>query len=586
MAHQQLVADVYPDELCPPNKRKALSLTLDDFKTIFHLPQATDNNHDSFVPPPSFYDMIIFYKNYLGFTMELKTPSSFKTTGIHYSLLHSTSLIPYPRFTNIISGHYKTNFPEISRRARDKYHNLKDDDLMKNIFNSRRYKDKVGIKIPDWMISEEMKQTKHYQMYSEVFGIDVPLIQSPLTKSTQGTHRTPSAPRSPNPKVDATPVLTVDKADELILQDTLQVSLAENKSRKEKEARENVALVEKHLAYEEIEKMLEGQEHVVDDSSIPRNDEHNIPGTREKGKNVEESRITPLPTPIRSRRIHTDLVSSNTEKLQEFPELQGRYGYLFEHLRAKFMPRKSFVTLADHLYKAMADSLPTMVDKHIKEHIEKQVPEQMYLSMKDDPQWQQQDIAIWLALQMKFERLQVLQTTCRTPAIPPRDQDDPHDDAHPEGEKSAKRQKTSEYETYTDSYASDDDEILTKQVSQDIMEEVSLNVDESKLKKIADEMLRQRCTSGDKHQYHIDQMKNLLKSDIVWESRKEILVSPHPRKTTPLVLSCQRDPEAPTLSLINQDLLYLREGNSRPEKIVLSLHKFPTVVFNDDDIKE
>ncbi|GJZ54348.1 hypothetical protein Tco_0609233 [Tanacetum coccineum] len=171
--------------------------------------------------------------------------------------------------------------------------------------------------------------------------------------------------------------------------------------------------------------------------------------------------------------------------------------------------------------------------------------------------------------------------------------DDPHDDAHPEGENSAKRQKTSEYEAYvsgesssgqvneeergpstsgnqeqeddydfwTDSYASDDDEIPSKQVSQDIMEEVSLTIDEAKLKKMADEMLRQRCTSGDEHQYHIDQMKNFLKSDI-------------------------RDPGAPTLSLINQDLLYLKKGSSGPEKIVLSLHKFPAIIFNDVDIKE
>ncbi|GKB82113.1 hypothetical protein Tco_0949008, partial [Tanacetum coccineum] len=65
-------------------------------------------------------------------------------------------------------------------------------------------------------------------------------------------------------------------------------------------------------------------------------------------------------------------------------------------------------------------------------------------------------------------------------------------------------------------------------------------------------------------------MKNFLKSDIVWESRKEILVYPHPRKTTPLV---QIDPEAPALSLINQDLLYLKKGSLGPEKIVLSLHK-------------
>ncbi|GJR56602.1 hypothetical protein Tco_1407123, partial [Tanacetum coccineum] len=209
--------------------------------------------------------------------------------------------------------------------------------------------------------------------------------------------------------------------------------------------------------------------------------------------------------------------------------------------------------------------------------------------MKADPQLQQQDIAIWLAIQMKFERNTVLQTACRTPAVRPRDQVDPYDDAHPKGENSAKRQKTSEYEAYvfgesssgqvfqeeqapltsgnqeqnddfdfwTDSYASDDDEIPSKQVSQEIIEEVSLTIDEAKLRKMADEMLRQRCTSGNEHQYHIDQIKNFLKSDIVWKSRKEIIVSSHPQKATLLVQSCQRDPEAPALSLINQDLLYL-----------------------------
>ncbi|GKB43853.1 hypothetical protein Tco_0888795 [Tanacetum coccineum] len=97
---------------------------------------------------------------------------------------------------------------------------------------------------------------------------------------------------------------------------------------------------------------------------------------------------------------------------------------------------------------------------------------------------------------MKFEKTQVSQTACRFSVVRPRDQDDPHVDAHPEGENSAKRQKSSEYEAYvsgesssgqvnveepgpstsgnqeqddefdfwTDSYASDDDEIPTKQI--------------------------------------------------------------------------------------------------------------------------
>ncbi|GJV88956.1 hypothetical protein Tco_1532894 [Tanacetum coccineum] len=260
MAQQQHAADVHPDELCPPNKRydlmdankkvdlehvqcppeskiltniiknhplrfsiaasssvpwiymaqfwhtlkedgskyrlkfmldkKELTLTLDDFRTIFHLPQATDNNHNSFVPPPSFSDMVPFYKQVLGFTMELKTSSSFKTTdyaellweGLYYSLHHPTSSIPYPRFTKIIVSHYMTIFLDISRR---------------------RHKDKVGMQIPAWMITEEMKHTEHYRMYAEVFGIDIPLNQSQATESTQGKHRTPSVPRSPNPNKEA-----------------------------------------------------------------------------------------------------------------------------------------------------------------------------------------------------------------------------------------------------------------------------------------------------------------------------------------------------------------------------------------------
>ncbi|GKG24548.1 hypothetical protein Tco_0395176, partial [Tanacetum coccineum] len=34
------------------------------------------------LPPPSFSNMVPFYKQVLGFTMELKTQSNFKTTGL------------------------------------------------------------------------------------------------------------------------------------------------------------------------------------------------------------------------------------------------------------------------------------------------------------------------------------------------------------------------------------------------------------------------------------------------------------------------------------------------------------------------
>ncbi|GKE45747.1 hypothetical protein Tco_1473031 [Tanacetum coccineum] len=68
--------------------------------------------------------------------------------------------------------------------------------------------------------------------------------------------------------------------------------------------------------------------------------------------------------------------------------------------------------------------------------------------MKDDLQMQRDDLPIWLALKIKFEGLIATNTPCRSSFIHPRDQDDHHDDAHPERENSAKRQKISEHGTY------------------------------------------------------------------------------------------------------------------------------------------
>ncbi|GJT48775.1 hypothetical protein Tco_0974932, partial [Tanacetum coccineum] len=383
--------------------------------------------------------------------------------GIYYSLHHLTTSIPYPRFTKIIIGHYMTNFPEILR-----------------------------------------------------------------------THRTPSAPRSPNPKKDAgessipkrsivihfripqrrstrltppAPVPTVDKAEEIILQDTLQVSLAEHQSRIEQEARENVELVNEHLASEEIEKIVEEQENIVDDSSPPRNDDPNILGPRleprsdkespevevikdaeveipndvipvnvnddevdeitdevyelkrrEKGNIVEESKSTTSPITIRSPKIHTNL------------ELQDRYRYLFAHLKKRVMSRESFDKLANHLQEVITEALPTMVNKHIKEQVKKQVPEQVKergrIQAEISSQVQQAidtnipslvDASVRSYMSGHILHVHPTQPQVSyvleqqyqlTPTILLRDQDNSHDDAHPEGENSAKRQKTSEYESH------------------------------------------------------------------------------------------------------------------------------------------
>ncbi|GKB91844.1 hypothetical protein Tco_0964116 [Tanacetum coccineum] len=98
--------------------------------------------------------------------------------GLHYVLEHPSTLILYLRFIKLIVGHYMTAYPEISRRVRDKYHNLEHDEMIKSIFNSRKNKAGVRMKIPSWMITDEMKLTENYQIYAKVFRVDVPTTQS------------------------------------------------------------------------------------------------------------------------------------------------------------------------------------------------------------------------------------------------------------------------------------------------------------------------------------------------------------------------------------------------------------------------
>ncbi|GKD36810.1 hypothetical protein Tco_1257017 [Tanacetum coccineum] len=99
-----------------------------------------------------------------------------------------------------------------------------------------------------------------------------------------------------------------------------------------------------------------------------------------------------------------------------------------------------------------------MVDTHIKEQVKKQVPKQVrdqvpvYVAegLIMERQKTKEDMERMIAKAILQERgnIKVPQTTCRTSIVRLRDQDDPRDDAHPEGENSVKRQKTSEYEVY------------------------------------------------------------------------------------------------------------------------------------------
>ncbi|GKC47757.1 reverse transcriptase domain-containing protein [Tanacetum coccineum] len=168
----------------------------------------------------------------------------------------------------------------------------------------------------------------------------VPMTQSQSIKSTQGTHRTTSAPMSSNPDENEG-----ESSAQQNLLNTIQLSIAEEKSRDDLEAQQNVEKVKKHLVAREIEKMVEG---------IESEDADEIDNSILNRKNVEESRNTPSPTTIRSPRIHSTLISSDTKKLQD--------------LTTRFLVRTKFNVLAQHLQEVMEESLPKMVDARVKDY--------------------------------------------------------------------------------------------------------------------------------------------------------------------------------------------------------------------------
>ncbi|GJW39029.1 hypothetical protein Tco_0064874 [Tanacetum coccineum] len=178
--------------------------------------------------------------------------------------------------------------------------------------------------------------------------------------------------------------------------------------------------------------------------------------------------------------------------------MSRRYGYMFRHLKTSFMLRKDFKAITDGVHATLKKVDPSMIDHNTNDFMKNNLPK------------------------IKFER-----------PTPLRDHEDHHDDdARTEGESSAKRQKTYEFGTYTAGI--DDDEVPIKEVSPELLVEVSE---------------REMTSDGEEHQYHLDQMESYMKNQNVWESREEDLTMHIPKKPAPFYLSCARNPKISPKSL-------------------------------------
>nr|GEW49642.1 hypothetical protein [Tanacetum cinerariifolium] len=345
-----------------------------------------------------------------------------------------------------------------------------------------------GIRILKWMLAEEMKLTKHYQF--------APRTPNPVEH--QGESSDPRKPTiiriqrrsQPNSK---TLIPTAAKIDITSLDEATKMSIATEQSLAYLEARQNVKRVEEHLVDTEIEQIVEGNHDVDENQSVDEilnsqedpdtsNEEEEEESTRDalirmKGKGIEELQELMASDPTASSsKSTTSSPKPKSYRVKQyksvFHKMSRRYGYTFRHLKQSFMPMKDFKAITEVVYATLKKVVPSIVDKTLNDIIEKNIPKivadrirserqkvqndlatlvvdaikkeqgsirvklfvEVTHDMKDDKRARDVDLAIWLSLKIKFEKLVPLVKPYRVDVVYTQDHEDHHDDnARPEG---------------------------------------------------------------------------------------------------------------------------------------------------------
>ncbi|GJV17277.1 hypothetical protein Tco_1362600 [Tanacetum coccineum] len=171
---------------------------------------------------------------------------------------------------------------------------VENDDRVKTIFNSGKNKDGSGMKIPNWMLTEEMKLNYILQEYT--------IESSALRKSIVIRFRVPRR-KEPEPE---TPIPTAAVIDVTSLHETIEMRIATQRSLEDFEAyQEDLGT---RIEHRNEKKSLEVE---INSDVVPVNSKEEDKESAEEmlnkkrsenGKGIEETMSSPHPTLIRSPR--------------------------------------------------------------------------------------------------------------------------------------------------------------------------------------------------------------------------------------------------------------------------------------------
>ncbi|GJZ17158.1 hypothetical protein Tco_0553281, partial [Tanacetum coccineum] len=119
---------------------------------------------------------------------------------------------------------------------------------------------------------------------------------------------------------------------------------------------------------------------------------------------------------------------------------------------------------------------------------------------------------------------------------------------------------------------------------QNIDKHIPTIFDRARMKTTLNDMLGNQFRNDKEYAYHLEQVTNFMKNQIVQESRQEDIRRPIPK---PLIFyGPQRNPNEPPRYLYNKDLLFLKNGNTKEKKYILLLHKIHAILFPKADLEE
>ncbi|GJZ59796.1 hypothetical protein Tco_0615612 [Tanacetum coccineum] len=529
--------------------RTVRKVPVDMFRDILHLPLETPEN--PFVSPVNI-ETIEAFMNKVGYQGVVDKVSAFYTNILAQPW--QTMFKVFNRCLTIrTSGHDQTKinilqmFHAVINRTNvdyaallwieEDYHSIKDDIPLVNVYTTRNVLVR-GMLIMNAILTEEIHAFDDFKEYETVFmNVDVLMNQPQLVVSTQGMHR------------------------------------LEPESHKDK------------------------PEYVNDDDDDDK-------GAEKATKELIENNLKPCSA--------ATIIEDRDTFRSEVPDLVSQE---FNAQEPKIIEE----LFKNYVQGNVIQVHPTTITS-TKTTSSTNLQQQLYFKMKRSLQDRANDPALWEVLKRKFEKYSTSNTSCRKDEIHSHHDDHQEDDAPPEGEKRVKRHKASkssksargssskhsakdsttyvsnqqqqqQWDAWVEETIIDEDEVIPKDETpeliielQDVDKRVLTIFDYDRIKATLNDALSNQFKNAEEYAYHLEQTTNFIENQIVWESRQEDI---RRLVSRPLVFfGPQRNPNKPPRYLYNKDLFFLKYGNTKEKKYILSLYKIHAECFLEVDLEE